>query len=376
MTARPRPRTETPASLGYRMPAEWEPHEATWIAWPHNRDDWPGKFAPIPWVYAEIVRHLSRVERVNILVQGRKMRRGVAERLDATGSTSSGSRSSRRPPTASGSATRARRSWSSRPAAEAEPDGIGLVDWRFNGWAKYDNHRHDDRLPRRLARRLGLRRWVPEVAVEGRAGDAGRDGGGRDRRQRPRHAADDRGVPAQRVQARNPGLDRAALERVFADYLGVAPRRLARPGDRRRRHPRTRRRPGAVRRSPDGRHGRRAAPGRPQPRAPAGEPAAARGGARPGRPAAPRRRRCRCPSRSSSRASGCRPATPTSTSPIGLVLVPTFNDPADRVALDTLAALFPDREVVGIHAVDLVLGLGTLHCLSQQQPAVPPPVIG
>ena len=59
-----------------------------------------------------------------------------------------------------------------------------------------------------------------------------------------------------------------------------------------------------------------------------------------------------------------------------LVLVPTFNDPADRVALDTLAALFPDRQVVGIHAVDLVLGLGTLHCLSQQQPAIPPPVIG
>ena len=52
----------TPAQLGYRMPAEWEPHEATWIAWPHNRDDWPGKFAPIPWVYTEIVRHLSRVE--------------------------------------------------------------------------------------------------------------------------------------------------------------------------------------------------------------------------------------------------------------------------------------------------------------------------
>src|ERR1700728_1929541 len=76
---------ETPASLGYRMPAEWEPHEATWIAWPHQRADWPGKFAPIPWVYVEIVRHLSRVERVNILVQGRKMRRSAAERLEAHG---------------------------------------------------------------------------------------------------------------------------------------------------------------------------------------------------------------------------------------------------------------------------------------------------
>ena len=56
------------ARADFRMPAEWEPHEATWIAWPHNRDDWPGRFAPIPWVYAEIVRKLSRVERVRILV--------------------------------------------------------------------------------------------------------------------------------------------------------------------------------------------------------------------------------------------------------------------------------------------------------------------
>ena len=59
---------DTPAALGYRMPAEWEPHEATWIAWPHNRADWPGKFEPILWIYAEIVRHLARVEQVNILV--------------------------------------------------------------------------------------------------------------------------------------------------------------------------------------------------------------------------------------------------------------------------------------------------------------------
>ena len=77
--------TETPAQLGYRMPAEWEPHEATWIAWPHNRDDWPGKFAPIPWVYTEIVRHLSRVERVNIVVKGRKMQAERPTSLDTAG---------------------------------------------------------------------------------------------------------------------------------------------------------------------------------------------------------------------------------------------------------------------------------------------------
>src|SRR5271163_2864866 len=61
---------QPPNALGYRMPAEWEPHSATWIAWPHQRDDWPDKFAPIPWVYAEIVRHLHRSEEVRILVNG------------------------------------------------------------------------------------------------------------------------------------------------------------------------------------------------------------------------------------------------------------------------------------------------------------------
>src|SRR5579872_5220717 len=75
----------TPASLGYRMPAEWEPHAATWIAWPHNREDWPGKFGPVPWVYAEIVRLLSRSEPVHIVVRDGAMKRRAADRLDAAG---------------------------------------------------------------------------------------------------------------------------------------------------------------------------------------------------------------------------------------------------------------------------------------------------
>ena len=61
---------KSPRQLGFRMPAEWEPHEATWLAWPHEKSDWPGKFAPIPWLYGEIVRLLARVERVRILVDG------------------------------------------------------------------------------------------------------------------------------------------------------------------------------------------------------------------------------------------------------------------------------------------------------------------
>src|SRR5271156_3676031 len=76
---------QVPAELDFRMPAEWEPHAATWIAWPHNRDDWPGKFSPVHWVYTEIVRQLTRVERVHIVVRGGAMKNRVAGRLDSAG---------------------------------------------------------------------------------------------------------------------------------------------------------------------------------------------------------------------------------------------------------------------------------------------------
>ena len=75
----------TPRALGFRMPAEWEPHEATWVAWPHNRDDWPGRFAPIPWVYAEIVRKLAQVERVRILIQDSESEEAARRTLRKSG---------------------------------------------------------------------------------------------------------------------------------------------------------------------------------------------------------------------------------------------------------------------------------------------------
>src|SRR5262245_57027895 len=67
----PRDANESRPPTGFRMPAEWELHASTWLAWPHERSDWPGKFAPIPWVYAEIIRHLHRREPVHILVNDR-----------------------------------------------------------------------------------------------------------------------------------------------------------------------------------------------------------------------------------------------------------------------------------------------------------------
>src|SRR5207253_4628054 len=75
----------TQAERGFRMPAEWEPHEATWIAWPHNRDDWPGKFAAVTWAYVELVRHLHTAERVRILVNDAAAGRQARAKLRRAG---------------------------------------------------------------------------------------------------------------------------------------------------------------------------------------------------------------------------------------------------------------------------------------------------
>src|SRR6478736_3031853 len=77
--------TPSPAAQGYRIPAEWEPHEASWIAWPHRRSDWPGKLPPIPWVYGEIIRWLSTSENVHILVKDAAAERQATEVLKKVG---------------------------------------------------------------------------------------------------------------------------------------------------------------------------------------------------------------------------------------------------------------------------------------------------
>src|SRR4051812_46272229 len=121
--------SETPAALGFRMPAEWEPHAATWLAWRHRRSDWPGKFAPIPWVYAEIVRALTRHEPVNLIVRGPAMRERVTELLLAAGIDLADVDFGFHPTD---------RSWvrDSGPIFVTKEDGKGVIDWHFNAWAK------------------------------------------------------------------------------------------------------------------------------------------------------------------------------------------------------------------------------------------------
>jgi agmatine deiminase len=358
---------QPPAALGYRMPAEWEPHTATWIAWPHHRDDWPGKFAPIPWVYTEIVRHLSRSEMVHIVVDGAAMNRGVADKLYAVDVDLDRIRFFK-------AATD--RVWlrDSGPTfvlkdeqSSDASDRIGVINWKFNAWAKYDNFERDNRLPRKFARWLDLPIWTPRAEQGGQSLRVVMEGGAIDVNGRGTLIATEECLLSE-IQARNPGLDRAAIERVFADYLGV--RHVVWLGR------------GIV---GDDTHGHIDDLARfvdPKTVVTVVEPRAGDPNHEPLRENVQRMQSAYDQDGQSLRVVELpmpepvifeRQRLPASYANFYIanqvVLVPTFNDPADRLALDTLAILFPDREVVGIHSVDLVLGLGTLHCLTQQQPA-------
>ncbi len=365
----------TPASLGYRLPAEWEPHESTWIAWPHNPEDWPGKFGPIPWVYTEIVRLLTRAEPVQIVVEDRRHARKARRALETAGVGLDRVRFFE---------ARTDRSWLRDTAPsflvrDANPgersvgteiSPVAVLDWKFNAWAKYDNFRRDDRLPRKMARELGLTRWKPRVEVDGAWRRVVLEGGAIDVNGRGTILTTEECLLDSDVQARNPGLARADLERVFADFLGA--RHTIWLGR------------GIV---GDDTHGHVddiarfvdpttvVAAVEDDPSDPNHEPLCENlarlreASDQDGRPL----RIVELPMPDPVVFDGQRlPASYANFSIAnGLVLVPTFNDPADRHALNTLTALFPDREVVGLHAVDLVLGLGALHCLSHEQPASP-----
>jgi agmatine deiminase len=345
-----------PAELGYRLPAEWEPHAATWIAWPHQRDDWPGKFAAVPWVYAEIVRHLSLSEEVRILVNGR---RGEAAARSVL------SRVALDPGRVTYWHIPTDRVWTrdSGPAFVKNAEGaVAQVNWAFNGWAKYANHTRDNRVSRRLAERLKLPCWEPgggrRVVLEGGSIEVNGEG----------LLLTTEQCLLSPVQERNPGLARADYERLFADYLGVKQVVWLGRGI-----------------AGDDTHGHVDDLARfvaPRTVVTVVEENAADVNYEPLRENLERLR-------GFTDSSGRRldmialpmPAPvwfagqrlPASYANFYIandrVLVPTFNDPTDRRALGILADLFPGRTVIGIHAVDLVWGLGTLHCLTQQQPA-------
>ena len=341
------------------MPPEWAPHAATWIGWPHHEPDWPGKLDAVRWVYAEIVRALHRHERVEILCHDEGVLDDARSRLDAHGCD---------PALVRLHVVPTDRIWlrDSAPTAVHDEDGnVVLVNWSFNAWAKYDNYQLDATVGAAIERLTSHRRLCPErdggrrVVLEGGAIEVNGTG---------LLMATEECLLSD-VQERNPGLDRAGYESVFRQWLGVERTIWLGEGcvgddthghiDDVARFVSADTVVLAVERDPaDDENHRRSVDNLRR---------LERGGAPP-------LRILKLPYPRPVIMDGQR--LPASYANFyvanGVVVVPTFNDPMDRVALATLADCFPDREVCGIHSVDLVWGLGTLHCLTQQEPAPRP----
>lgn len=346
---------------GLVMPAEWEPHEATWLAWPHHAPDWPGKLAAVGWVFGEIVRKLVPSEKVRIVAHSPAIHRRALKVLEVCG-VDMGRVEFYRIPTDRGW-LRDAGPWFLRRRTPKKSRMV-VADFHFNAWARYPNWRKDRRLARRVARLLGM----PLVDVRWRGRPVVLEGGGIDVNGCGTVLTTEQWCLDPAVQVRNPGLGRRDYEAIFHRYLGAPHvvwlgRGIA--GDDTHGHvddvcrfvnPHTLvvchcDDPADANYEPLCENLERLKDLRLE------------DGSRPEivplpMPAPLYWRHERLPA---SYANFYIANT--------VILVPTFNDAADRKALGILSELFPDRTVVGIHAVDLVLGLGTLHCLTHEQPA-------
>jgi agmatine deiminase len=338
-----------------RWPAEWEKHDATWIAWPHHEPDWPGKLAPIPWVYAEIARVLHRHERVEILCHDESVRENADRHLKAHGVT--GNVRLHLVPND--------RVWlrDSSPVWVYNGGKSELVNWRFNAWAKYDNYERDATVGLAVEKITRVRRSEPmrpdgqgRVVLEGGAIET--DGAGT--------MLTTEECLLSKIQERNPGLDRDGYELVFREWLGIRETIWLGEGcvgDDTHGHVDDIARfvaPGVIvlayEEDPADENHERSADNLRRLQLAGGDAGALKIVKLPfPRPVIMNGERL--------------PASYANFYIANkVVIVPTFNDRNDRIALNALAALMPDREVIGVHAVDLVWGLGTLHCLTQQQP--------
>ncbi len=344
------------------MPAEWEPHEATWIAWPHNASDWPGKFAPIPWVYSEIARKITPGEILRVLVSSAAQQARALRILKRAGVDLACVEFFRFP---------TNRSWTRdygpvfvRTHSEAGGEaGTAIARFKFNAWAKYPDWELDDAVAVRVAESCGF----PLVTAEVEGARFVLEGGSIDVNGEGALLTTEECLLDASLQPRNPHLGRAAIEDALGRFLGADTvvwlgRGIA--GDDTHGHVDdvarfTGRRTVTLCQEAD-------------PRDPNYGPLQEN-----------RERLEGLRLRDGSKIEVVPLPMP---SPLYLdgqrlpasyanfyianaaVLVPTFNDPKDGVALGILSELFKDRPVIGIHAVDLAWGLGTLHCLTQQQP--------
>ncbi len=353
----------SPDTTSFRMPAEWAPHAATWIAWPHNPEDWPKKFQPIPWVYCEIVRWLSSVEDVHILVNDLAAEKRATQMLRRQGANLARLHFHH---------WRTDRVWlrDSGPIFVKQQNAereLAITNWRFNAWAKYDNWHNDDLIPQQVSELYAMQSFEPNVHLtNGTKRRLVLEGGSIDTNGAGVLLTTEECLLSE-VQQRNPGVSKVQLEQAFHQYLGIEQVIWLNRGC-----------------AGDDTHGHVDDITRfvgENTILTAIEPNTADENHLP--LAENLERLC------AARNLNSKPFViktlpmpapvifenqrlPASYSNFyicnGLVLVPTFNDPNDRIALNTLAECFPDRTVAGIHCTDFIWGLGALHCMTQQEP--------
>ncbi len=339
-----------------RLPAEWEKHEATWIGWPHNTEDWPGKFSPIPWVYSEIVRRISPGEKVRIFVEDKTHEKKARNVLKAANVDSTNIEFY---------TARTDRGWMRDivPAFVRYKSGLVMAEFMFNGWAKYSNHKKDQKIPAFISKKIKASRL--QVNHKGR--NVVLEGGGIDINGKGTLITTEECLMSEKLQVRNPDFTKKDYENIFRNYLGITKvlwlgNGIA--GDDTHGHVddvcrfvnnstlllvqennskddnyinlnENRERVQDFRLSDGSKVHTEFLP-MPGPVIFKGQ---------------------RLP------ASYANFYIANSA-----VLVPTFNDPNDKKALGIIGELINDRPVIGIHALDLVWGLGTLHCLTHEQP--------
>ncbi len=347
--------------MGFSMPAEWEPHEATWLAWPHNPTDWPDKLDTICWVYGEIVRKISPGERIRMLVNSAAGEKTARRYLSAQELTRRASSSSGTQPIAAGCGTAgpylsgATGTEGRRPPSSISISMPGPSIPTGRKIARCLKLRPDTSRKRLFDAQIGNREFVLE-------------GGGIEVNGRGTLLTTEECYLHPEIQVRNPGLDRKGFEKALHDYLGATNvfwlaggvtgddthghiDDICRFVDRKTLVLIKEENTKDVNYGPLNENWERI------------QDLRLEDGSKPEVIA--------LPMPDPIFFDGDR--LPASYANFYIanhaVLVPTFNDPKDRLALGLLGELFKDRIVVGVHAVDLVLGFGTLHCLTQQQPA-------
>ena len=340
----------------FRIPAEWEYHEATWIGWPANKEDWPGKFQPIPWVYGEIVHYISRGEKVRIIVQSKSHQKKAEAVLKAVDADLNNIEFFK---------LETDRNWLRDAGSQFVKNGKNetvLINFKFNAWAKYDNYKLDSKIPKMISKKLKL----DLIIAEHRNNEVVLEGGSIDYNGLGTIITTEECLMDSEIQVRNKGFTKKDYENVFDKYLGVTNVIWLNKGI-----------------AGDDTHGHVDDITRfvnrntvltvmeTQPNDPNYIPLMENREILDG---------AKLEDGSSLDIIELPMPTPVIFKGERLpasyanfyisnyaVLVPTFNDPNDRIALGILSELFNDRPVIGIHAVDLVWGLGTLHCLTHEQ---------